>query len=458
MMTTNSVRRRALVSALVASFLTALAVAGGGVAGPSHVLVAPKNESKPTISGTRRVGETLRANPGTWSGTLPITYTYQWVRCNAQMANCTNRARSRSIRLNDADRGRRMLVAVTARNSDGSGQASVNTGTIGARASGPQNTAIPTISGTLRENETLTASPGVWSGTEPISYTYQWQRCDANGGNCASIAGATNRTYVVTAADVSRSVRVIVTARNAGGARAATSAPTGVAQPGGPAGQIRLPNGKISIPIESMALPARLVIDEVAFSPNPVRSRSYTITVRVHVADAELRRPRRARLHALAPAPDDHAAGGPNRDRWVRDAPDAAAGTAARAGVPAPAGGQRAVLRPGEEGRGAPELRRHGHATGPGSHERLSTPQCAGDVFPRTGRAGPELPPAPLPRRAGRLRVGPRGAGAARLHRRGRRPASGLELVGAGPRLPDDRARAPRARAAPDRVLARLPA
>ena len=284
-MTTNSVRRRALVSAIAASGLTALAAAGGGVAGPSHVLVAPKNESKPTISGTRRVGETLRANPGTWSGTLPITYSYQWVRCNAQMANCTNRASSRSIRLNDADRGRRLLVVVTARNSDGTGQASVSTGTIGARASGPQNTSIPSIAGTLREGETLTASPGVWSGTEPISYTYQWQRCDANGGNCASIAGATNRTYVVTAADVSRSVRVIVTARNAGGARAATSAPTGVAQPGGPSGQIRLPNGKISIPIESMALPARLVIDEVVFSPNPVRSRSTTISARVHVAD-----------------------------------------------------------------------------------------------------------------------------------------------------------------------------
>ncbi len=284
-MTRNSTRRVALLSALAASALTALAVAGGGVAGPSHTLVAPKNESRPTISGTRRVGETLTANPGTWSGTLPITYSYQWVRCNTQMANCTNRARTRSVSLVDADRGRRLLVVVTARNSDGTGQASVNTGTIAGRASGPQNTSIPTISGTLRENETLTASPGVWTGTEPIAYTYQWQRCDANGGNCASVTGATSRTYLVTAADVSRSVRVIVTARNAGGARAATSAPTGVAQPGGPAGQIRLPNGKISIPIESMALPARLVIDEVVFSPNPVRSRASTITARVHVAD-----------------------------------------------------------------------------------------------------------------------------------------------------------------------------
>lgn len=284
-MTRNSTRRRALVSALAASVLTALAVAGGGVAGPSHALVAPKNESKPTISGTRRVGETLTAHPGTWSGTLPITYTYQWVRCNAQMANCTNRSTGRTYRLGDSDLGRRLLVLVTARNSDGVGQASANTGTIGRRSTAPQNTSIPTITGTLREGETLTANPGVWTGTEPIAYTYQWQRCDSNGGNCAGVPGATSRTYAVGAADVSRSVRVIVTARNSGGSRAATSAPTGVAQPGGPAGQVRLPNGKISIPIESMALPARLVIDEVVFSPNPVRSRSSTITVRVHVAD-----------------------------------------------------------------------------------------------------------------------------------------------------------------------------
>ena len=63
--------------------------------------------------------------------------------------------------------------------------------------------------------------PGTWTGDDPMTFTYQWQRCDANGGNCASIAGATNRTYVVTAADVNRSVRVIVTARNPGGSRAA---------------------------------------------------------------------------------------------------------------------------------------------------------------------------------------------------------------------------------------------
>ena len=277
---------RDLATAVAASLLTVLTAAGGSFAETARVQVAPRNERAPTISGTQRVGSTITVNPGAWSGTQPITFTYQWVRCNSQLANCSNTSvRSRSYRLGSTDRGRRLVVVVTARNADGSTNAQASTGVIGARAAAPSNTSVPSISGNLREGETLTANPGVWGGTQPISFGYQWQRCDANGGNCSNVSGATNRTYVVTSSDVNRSVRVLVTARNAGGSRTAASAPTGVAQPGGPAGQVRLPNGKISIPIESVALPARLVIDEVTFSPNPVRSRRSVITVRVHVSD-----------------------------------------------------------------------------------------------------------------------------------------------------------------------------
>jgi hypothetical protein len=52
-----------------------------------------------------------------------------------------------------------------------------------------------------------------------------------------------------------------------------------------PEGQIRLANGKVSIPASSVILPARLIVDGVRFSPNPVRSRRGAITVRVHVSD-----------------------------------------------------------------------------------------------------------------------------------------------------------------------------
>ena len=36
----------------------------------------------------------------------------------------------------------------------------------------------------------LAAVPGVWSGGKPVSFAYQWQRCDAAGANCKPIAGA----------------------------------------------------------------------------------------------------------------------------------------------------------------------------------------------------------------------------------------------------------------------------
>jgi hypothetical protein len=54
----------------------------------------------------------------------------------------------------------------------------------------PSNKSPPTISGTVQQGQTLTADRGAWSGTEPISYTNSWQRCDSGGGRCAT-SGAT---------------------------------------------------------------------------------------------------------------------------------------------------------------------------------------------------------------------------------------------------------------------------
>ena len=52
----------------------------------------------------------------------------------------------------------------------------------------PANTTPPSVSGTPRDGETLTADEGTWTGTDPITYAYQWQRCDGNGLNCANLA------------------------------------------------------------------------------------------------------------------------------------------------------------------------------------------------------------------------------------------------------------------------------
>jgi hypothetical protein len=102
------------------------------------------------------------------------------------------------------------------------------------------------------------------------------------------VIGATTQSYALTSADVGRTIRVVVTARNGGGSQSRTSVPTGVVEAGpppGPGGQIKLPSGVIFVPIENVSLPARLVIDQVRFSPNPVRSRTRPITIRVHVSD-----------------------------------------------------------------------------------------------------------------------------------------------------------------------------
>jgi streptogramin lyase len=87
----------------------------------------------------------------------------------------------------------------------------------------PANTVAPTIIGSPRQSRTLTARKGSWTN-EPTDFGYAWQRCDPA---CANIAGATNGSYTLAARDVDAKVRVIVTARNAGGSARAESRPLG---------------------------------------------------------------------------------------------------------------------------------------------------------------------------------------------------------------------------------------
>ena len=99
--------------------------------------------------------------------------------------------------------------------------------TAGARAlTPPSNTSPPTISGTAKQGETLTASSGSWSGTTPISYSYLWKRCDTSGGNCNN--RTTGQTYSLKSGDVGHRMRVSVTATNSDGSSSALSSPTAV--------------------------------------------------------------------------------------------------------------------------------------------------------------------------------------------------------------------------------------
>lgn len=87
----------------------------------------------------------------------------------------------------------------------------------------PVNEALPTISGTAEEGKELSATTGTWKFA--TAYAYQWQKCNASGGECVNIAGETKALIVLTGY-AGKKLRVVVTASNSGAQASATSATT----------------------------------------------------------------------------------------------------------------------------------------------------------------------------------------------------------------------------------------
>jgi uncharacterized protein YukE len=189
----------------------------------------PSNTALPSISGLLQDGSSLTAAKGSWSGTSPLSYTYQWELCNAAGAACKNIAEavSSGLGLIAGEVGSTVRVVVTATNSAGSTSATSEASGL-VKALLPSNTTLPSISGLLQTGALLSALKGGWSGTEPISYAYQWQLCSALGGSCGNVSKATEPTFKLALLDVGLTLRVIVTATNAAGSTSATSAVTGL--------------------------------------------------------------------------------------------------------------------------------------------------------------------------------------------------------------------------------------
>lgn len=172
----------------------------------------PTNSAIPTISGTAQVGQTLTSSTGSWSGTTPITYTYQWRRGGSNISGAT----SSSYTCVSADVGASLSCAVTATNSIGSATAT-SAGTAAVADAPPTNTVLPAIGGSARVANTLTCSTGTWIGSGTITYAYQWRR---NGSN---ISGATSSSYTCVTADLNNVVSCAVTATNSVGSTTVAS-------------------------------------------------------------------------------------------------------------------------------------------------------------------------------------------------------------------------------------------
>ena len=254
----------------------------GTIAAPGE---APANTRQPDPSGTAQEGQTIHVDEGSWSGTPPITFRYQWQRCTAQNALCTAiaGATSRSYRLTAAEVGWKLRAEVIASNHVGQGSVFSNlTELVIARGAVPQNTALPVISGEATVGHTLSASSGSWTGASG-AFSYQWRRGNSGGNNWTDIAGAHGQTYTLVSADAGGTVRVVVTASNPAGSASAESTALSIASVT-PSDLIDLGGGMKSVPVGSLiARPDRLLISQIEFSPQPFGIRNGTFTARFRV-------------------------------------------------------------------------------------------------------------------------------------------------------------------------------
>ncbi len=204
-----------MVSALGVMSGSALAAVTRTVASP------PANTSLPTISGTAREDQTLTASNGSWGGATPISYAYQWQRCNSSGSSCGSigKATSQNYVVSHTDVNNTIRVEVTATNVDGTSQAlSAASAAIAPLAgSVPANTKQPDPSGTAQEGQTVKVDSGSWSGLKPITFTYQWQSCTAVNPICTNLAGVTGSSFLIGASQIGSLLRATVTATNTSG-------------------------------------------------------------------------------------------------------------------------------------------------------------------------------------------------------------------------------------------------
>lgn len=212
--------------------LLALGLLAAAVAAPG-----PVNTTPPSVAGTPQQGQRLGAVPGIWTGSGAVTYAYQWYRCDATGAHCVSvhGATGVGYRLGAADAGALIGLTVKATDSTGATTAYASlAGPVAAARSALRSTVPPKITGEAAVGVAATVDNGGWSA-RPASFTYAWQRCNANGRACVPIGGATTAGYTPAADDVGHALVAVVTATGSGGAaQAAWSTATRPVQAPGP--------------------------------------------------------------------------------------------------------------------------------------------------------------------------------------------------------------------------------
>lgn len=282
-------KRRASIAVVTTALLAIAAIFAGSGSARSQGI--PTNTVEPRITGTPVVNSTLTVSRGTWTE-APTSYEFQWTRCPtsggaADASNCAAISGATTTKYDpgNIDVGKRLRARVTAANEDGSKTVATNASAVIKAAGELAATTPPTISGAAAVGSTLTGNKGQWSGVEPISFTYSWRRCDADGGSCATIIGATETTYLLKSVDLGNTIRFRVVAKDGTATTAAVSVPTAVVKATAPPPAT---NGCAksggTVPISGISPPARLTIDQTQVSPSTITFGTRQVTGRFHVS------------------------------------------------------------------------------------------------------------------------------------------------------------------------------
>lgn len=303
----------------VLAVATAVVVAAALTLAGAASAEMPQINTPASISGNAEVGQQLTAHNGTWlyadgsSCHEECVLSYQWQRCQSGCADISG-ATGRFYTVQAADAGFRLRAMEIVwkhdcgewNYSEGTQEChdvqksapSVQTAVVPGGTSAPTApsapttpsvptapkpqaplapvaTSAPTVAGVPMVDETLTAVRGSWTGSPTLAL--QWQRCDAEGQNCADL-GLSGDTYSVIAFDIGKTLRVRITASNAAGAREAVSPVTAVVS------ELKPTEEKPFIAAAKVVAPHRLVVDQIAARPAKLTKRG-SVTVGLRVSD-----------------------------------------------------------------------------------------------------------------------------------------------------------------------------
>jgi hypothetical protein len=167
-------------------------------------LTVPQNctssHPKITISGTTRVGRTLKANLGNWAP-KPLFLTYTWYRSGKVIAGAQNS----TYKLTSADKGKHVKVKANATFVGYKSVSSTSKSTTAVKV-GFLKTSTPKINNYEWE---ATAKPGSWTPT-PVKFAYQWYV------GTKRIKGATKVNFGIPTSYIGKRIKVRVTGKKSG--------------------------------------------------------------------------------------------------------------------------------------------------------------------------------------------------------------------------------------------------